>query len=92
MTKTELVRAIAKVNKITNTRARMELDSILEIIMDTLSSGERVTITGFGKFYSKQYRAKSCINPSTGDKMDVPAHVRCNFTCGKNFKERMNKK
>lgn len=92
MTKTELVKAIAKANNITNTRAQMELDSILEIIMDTVSSGERVTITGFGKFHSKRCSAKSCINPSTGEKMDVPAHVRCNFTCGKNFKERMNKK
>lgn len=92
MTKTELVRAIAKANKITNTRAQMELDSILEIIMDTVSSGERVTITGFGKFYLRRCRAKSCVNPSTGDKMDIPAHVRCNFTCGKNFKERMNEK
>lgn len=92
MTKTELVKAIAKVNNITNTRAQMELDSILEIIMNTVSSGESVNITGFGKFYSKQYRAKSCINPSTGEKMDIPAHICCNFTCGKSFKERMKEK
>lgn len=92
MTKTELVKAIAKANKITNTRAQMELDSILEIIMDTVSSGESVNIKGFGKFCSKRYRAKSCVNPSTGEKMDIPAHIGCNFTCGKNFKERMNEK
>jgi nucleoid DNA-binding protein len=92
MTKTELVRAIAKANKITNTRAQMELDSILEIIMDAVCGGDEVNIKGFGKFYSKQYRAKSCINPSTGDKMEIPAHIGCNFTCGKNFKERMNEK
>lgn len=92
MTKTELVKAIAKANKITNTRAQMELDSILEIIMDAVCSGERVVITGFGKFCLKRHRSKSCINPSTGEKMDIPAHIYCNFTCGKNFKERMNEK
>ena len=92
MTKTELVKAIAKANKITNTRAQMELDSILEIIMDAVCSGDEVNIKGFGKFYSKQYRAKSCVNPKTGEKMDIPAHIYCNFTCSKNFKERMNKK
>lgn len=92
MTKTELVKAIAKANKITNTRAKMELDSILEIIMDAVCSGEGVNITGFGKFCSKQYREKSYINPNTGEKMDIPAHIYCNFTCGKSFKERMNEK
>lgn len=92
MTKTELVKAIAKANKITNTRAQMELESILEIIMDAVCSGDEVNIKGFGKFCPKQYRAKSCINPSTGEKMDIPAHIGCNFTCSKNFKERMNKK
>ena len=92
MTKTELVKAIAKANKITNTRAQMELDSILEIIMDAVCGGEEVNIKGFGKFYPKQCRAKSCINPKTGEKMDIPAHICCNFTCGKGFKQRMNKK
>ena len=92
MTKTELVKAIANANKITNTRAKMELDSILEIIMGAVCGGEKVNIKGFGKFYSKQYRSKSCINPKTGEKMDIPAHVYCNFTCGKNFKQRMNEK
>ena len=92
MTKTELVKAIAKANRITNTRAQMELDSIIEIIMDAVCGGEEVNIKGFGKFYQKQYRAKSCINPSTGEKMDIPAHIGCNFTCGKIFKERMKEK
>ena len=54
MTKTELVKAIAKANKITNTRAQMELDSILEIIMGAVCGGDGVNINGFGKFYSKR--------------------------------------
>ncbi|MBA7642699.1 Integration host factor subunit alpha [subsurface metagenome] len=43
------------------------LESILEIIKETLENGEDVMITGFGKFYVREKRGRRGRNPATGE-------------------------
>jgi len=43
----------------------------LETIIEAVSSGDKVTLVGFGSF--EWSAAREGRNPKTGDKMDIPA-------------------
>jgi len=45
----------------------------LETIIEAVSSGDKVTLVGFGSFESRERKAREGRNPKTGDKMDIPA-------------------
>jgi integration host factor subunit alpha len=45
------------------------VESVLTIVKDTLSHGETVKISGFGKFYVKQKHQRTGRNPQTGEKI-----------------------
>ncbi len=45
------------------------VETVIELIKSTLSSGEDVMISGFGKFCVKEKRERRGRNPATGDSM-----------------------
>ena len=68
------------------------LESILEIIKNTLENGEDVLITGFGKFYVKEKRERRGRNPQTGDDLMLGSRRVVRFKCSGKLRERMNGK
>ena len=53
----------------------------------TLRSGEEIQITGFGKFYVREQKAREGVNPQTKEKMHIPASRVPAFSAGKGLKE-----
>jgi len=51
--KSQITEAIAKQNGLTKIKSTETVETILEIIKSTLTSGEDVFINGFGKFCVK---------------------------------------
>ena len=66
------------------------LESILEIIKETLENGEDVMITGFGKFYVKEKRKRRGRNPQTGEDLMLGSRRVVRFKCSDKLRERMN--
>ena len=66
------------------------LESILEIIKNTLENGEDVLITGFGKFYVKEKRKRRGRNPQTGEDLMLGSRRVVRFKCSGKLRERMN--
>lgn len=66
------------------------LESILEIIKETLENGEDVMITGFGKFYVKEKRKRRGRNPQTGEDLMLEPRRVVRFKCSGKLRERMN--
>lgn len=66
------------------------LESILEIIKNTLENGEDVLITGFGKFYVKEKRERKGRNPQTGEDLMLGSRRVVGFKCSGKLRERMN--
>jgi integration host factor subunit alpha len=66
------------------------LESILEIIKETLENGEDVMITGFGKFYVKEKRKRRGRNPQTGEDLMLGSRRVVRFKCSGKLRERMN--
>ncbi|MFB6215210.1 MAG: HU family DNA-binding protein, partial [Candidatus Bipolaricaulia bacterium] len=67
--------------------SKKALDSVLEIITETLEEGDDVMFTGFGKFEPRARQATERINPQTGEKLQVPAKVVPKFSSGKTLED-----
>lgn len=64
-------------------------NAMIESFSETLINGGEVLIVGFGKF-SVTHRAARCgINPSTKEKIHIPANKTIRFSVGKPLKIRL---
>jgi len=57
------------------------------VITSALKDGEEVQITGFGKFYVQERKAREGRNPQTGQKMKIAAQKVPAFSAGNALKE-----
>jgi DNA-binding protein HU-beta len=85
MNKTQLVDALAE--RIGDRRtAASAVDGLLETIVDTVRSGDSVSLTGFGVFEGRARAARVARNPRTGETVDVPATTVPAFRPGAGFR------
>ena len=85
-TKTDLVEEVAQETNLTKTKARQAVDALLESLSNELSSGSKVTLTGFGTFQVKEQKSKKGRNPQTGQVMTIPAKNVVKFNPGKSLR------
>lgn len=90
MNKAELVSAIAdNLAGVTKKDIDAVLSTTLEVIQDTVASGDKVTLVGFGTFEARDRQAREGRNPATGEPITIPATKVPAFSAGKLFKERV---
>lgn len=87
MNKAELVDAIATKVEVTKKEADTVVSAMLEVVMETVASNDKVTLVGFGTFERRERQAREGRNPSTGVPIKIPATVVPAFSAGKGFKE-----
>ena len=91
MNKSEIAKAISAKTNLTQKQAGAALDAIIASIEDTVTSGDKLALIGFGTFEAKKYAATKARNPRTGETVAVPAKTVPVFKAGKSFKEKVNK-
>ena len=91
MTKTELINSIADKANCTKKDASAALEATLSAIQETLESGEKVSITGFGTFEVRDRAARTGINPQTKQPIAINASKAPAFKVSYKLKERINK-
>lgn len=91
MTKTELISAVAERTGMTKKDADNAVNAIIASITDSLSSGEKVSIVGFGTFEVRDRKEKQVINPQTKEMMTAPASKAPAFKPGQALKNAVNK-
>lgn len=89
MNKGELVDQIAAKASVTKKEADAILTAILDVIVDAVSSGDKVTLVGFGTFEARDRQAREGRNPATGKPIKIPATRVPAFSAGKLFKEKV---
>jgi integration host factor subunit beta len=91
MMKSELIERIArKQSHLAYKDIELAVKSLLEQMSNSLSSGERIEIRGFGSF-SLHYRPpRSGRNPKTGSSVSLPGKYVPHFKPGKELRERVN--
>ena len=91
MNKAELITAVAQKSGLSRKDADKVVASVFESISETLAAGEKVSIVGFGSFEVKERKEHEGINPSTKEKMMIPASKSPVFKPGKQLKDAVNK-
>ena len=92
MTKAELVNMIAEKGEYSKKDAEKALSTVIGSITDALTSGEKISLVGFGTFEVRDRAAKEAINPITKEPVHVPAKKVPAFKAGKALKEAVDNK
>lgn len=93
MTRSELVdRLTNQYPTLTRADVAAAVSVILEVITDTLVSGDRVEIRDFGSFRINYRPPRVGRNPKTGARVDVAAKVMPHFKPGLELRERVQAK
>ena len=90
MNKTQLIETAAAASGVTKRETSFALDAILDAIAAAVTSGDKVTIAGFGTFEKVDRPARTARNPRTGDTVDVPATSVPKFKAAAAFKTVVN--
>jgi len=91
MTKSELIDIIAaKQNQLSAKDVELAVKTLIELMAETLATGERIEIRGFGSF-SLHYRAPRIgRNPKTGESVGLAGKYVPHFKPGKELRDRVN--
>ena len=87
MTKAELISAVAEKVGMSKKDSDKAVSAVLDVITETLVSGEKVSLVGFGTFEVKDRASRKGINPRTKEPMMIEASKLPSFKAGKALKE-----
>ena len=82
MNKTELVNAISATAELSKADSKKALDAALDAITNALKEGDKVALLGFGTFSLSERPARTGINPSTKEKIEIAAKKVIKFKAG----------
>ena len=91
MTKSELIEILAERQKhLTYKDVEFAVKTMIEQMAQTLASGERIEIRGFGSFSLHYRRERIGRNPKTGESVPLAGKYVPHFKPGKELRERVN--
>lgn len=86
MNKAQFIEALATRLDTDRRAAQTYLDAVFDQIYATVSKGEEVVLTGFGKFEKRDRAARTARNPATGAPVKVKKTSVPGFKAGTEFK------
>jgi len=91
MTKSELIEAIARRQNHLNAKdVELAVKYLIEVMSNSLASGERIEIRGFGSFSLHFRPPRIGRNPKTGEAVALSGKYVPHFKPGKDLRERVN--
>ena len=92
MHKSELIKRMSeKMDQMTTPDVDLAVQTIIEIMSESLASGDRIEIRGFGTFSNHYRKPRSVRNPKTGEVgIHKPGKYVPHFKPGKYLKQRVD--
>ena len=92
MNKSELIKKMTeRLDQLTSRDVDLAVHSIIEIMSDSLATGERIEIRGFGTFSNHYRKPRTVRNPKTGEiGIFKPGKFVPHFKPGKDLKRRVD--
>jgi DNA-binding protein HU-beta len=84
--KGELVDAIASESNLSKADAENALNAFINAVQNTISSGDKVTLPGFGTFSPALRKARTGMDPRTRQPVQIPERKSAKFSVGSKFK------
>lgn len=85
--KKTLTETVADQHHLTKKEAAEIVDLVFNTMAEGLKDGNKVDITGFGKFEVKTRAARTGINPQTKESIEIPESKIPGFKASKNLKD-----
>jgi integration host factor subunit alpha len=92
MTKADVVKLICEKMGFALKESTEIVEQVFEIIKETLESGEKVKISGFGNFVIRQKRPRTGRNPQSGEKMVISGRRVVTFKSSNVLRKALNRK
>lgn len=92
MTRSELIELMAsRQNQLSAKDVELAVKLVIDHMAETLASGERIEIRGFGSFSLHYREPRKGRNPKTGDSVQLSGKHVPHFKPGKELRERVNR-
>lgn len=93
MNKVELADAIVHKTGLPKKDVELVVETMLDVITNSLNNGEEVRLTGFGTFSAKFRSARMGVNPQNpSERQQIPAVTIPKFKAGKALKDALKAK
>ena len=90
MTKSDLVKILSKHQRYLAPKdVEVAVNSLINMLSNSLSSGERIEIRGFGSFNLRYHPSRIGRNPRTGESVNISAKYVPHFKPGKELRKRV---
>lgn len=89
MNKGELIKAIADKTELKASETEKIVNGFIEAVSGELKKKGSVTLVGFGTFKVTERKARTGVNPKTGQKIQIKATRVPKFVPGKALKEKV---
>ena len=91
VTRSELIERIADAQPAVQVKdIELAVKMLVEHMAQTVTSGERIEIRGFGSFELHYRRPRVARNPKTGEQVDLSCKYAVHFKPGKELREKVD--
>ena len=90
LTKAQIIDSIQNQTGFPKNKSSEIVETLLEIIKNTLASGEDVLISSFGKFCVREKGERKGRNPATGNDMMLRSRKVVTFKCSGKLRNKIN--
>jgi DNA-binding protein HU-beta len=90
MNKADLVNSISEKTGLTKSKTNEVVDAFVSSITESLKSGEKVTLVGFGTFATTKKEARKGRNPKTGETIEIQSKTVAKFKAGSELSKSVN--
>jgi integration host factor subunit alpha len=90
LTKAQIIEALFAKNIFTKIQSAQIIETLFELIKQSLQNGENMLISGFGKFSVKEKQTRRGRNPQTGGSITLPSGRVVTFKCSGVLRATMN--
>lgn len=87
MNKQKLIDKVTDITRLPRKHVETVISEFLDVVIETLSLGEKVNLAGFGSFEARDRKGRKGVNPRTLAPTQIPTVRVAKFRAGKTLKE-----
>ena len=91
LTKAHIVENLLAKNQFTKAESAQIIESLFELLRQSLEEGDDVIISGFGKFCVQEKNQRKGRNPQSGEPIMLPPRKVVTFKCSGKLREKINR-
>lgn len=91
LTKAHIVENLFGQNLFTKAESAQLIETLLELMKESLEKGDDVLISRFGKFCVREKNQRRGRNPQSGEPITLPARKVITFKCSEGLRDKINR-